>query len=550
MTNTQDEINRLKAEIKKTEKELEWYNDTYKNRKLIGIIKDRILIRFKFIEKLILLLKNNPYLFKSKSPSILSEKIVCVIVNHNNNENAIKLRNNFSRYFDTIIIDSGSEIKDKTFICLENVYYSGLLNNAYNYAKTNKYDFLLSICSDVICENSEIDKMALTLKKLDLTKIGVYSPSSSGRSHAYCKQGNNSGLRSVPFVEGFMFLADMNILEKIFPVDLDINLYGWGLDVAKGYFCRKNNKLCLIDDSVNVYHPGDIGYSTELAEVDMWKWINSFEDESFKTFYSNHIDIIRKGQAGLNKVSVIIPCYNQALYLKETIFNVLLQEHGNIEIIIVDDGSTDNTKEIALEYTSVFSNIKYFYKENGGLGDTRNKGLKNSTGDFIQFLDSDDLLSSNKIFSQIYDFVEDRNVDISYSEYLCFEDGNKDKTWKYSRLILNNDPVLDFIKNWETELSIPVHCFLFKKSTIENLYFDTELPNHEDWDFHLKVASLSPKYKYQPNGIAYYRVRPTSMARDKELMIKGKKMCIKKAIDSNMFFGNYMDELKKRYAEN
>lgn len=545
---TEQELNRLENEIKQLNHSLEWYKNTYERRRLSGIIKDRFLqhkLVSKYYSKLAKLISTKK-IKQAHNRSFLSENVLCCIVNYNMNENALKIRTVVSPHLDTIIIDSGSTVKNKAFLCLDNVYYSGLLNNSYKIAKENGYKYILFICSDVVCEKDQMNIMFKNLSQLNLKEIGVYSPSSSGRSHSYCKKKENKGVRPVPFVEGFMFLAAMEIIEMFTPIDLNINKFGWGLDVAKGFYCRQKDLLCLIDDEVTVHHPDGTGYSSDLADIEMEKWLNASTNLDFKNYCEKQINILRSGQDGKNKVSVIVPCYNQVQYLEETIHNIQMQEHGNIEIVLINDGSTDNTDSISKKLASQYSNIIYVNKENGGLGNTRNIGLKYANGEFIQFLDSDDILSPDKILNQIIDFINDPELDVSYSEYLCFDDADKTKKWTYSRLQLKEDPILDLIENWETELSIPVHCFLFRKSILDSIYFDEELPNHEDWEFHLKVAAKKPKYKYQPKGIAYYRVRQTSMSRDRELMIKGKKMCIQKAIDSGSFSDIYLDALYKR----
>lgn len=92
--------------------------------------------------------------------------------------------------------------------------------------------------------------------------------------------------------------------------------------------------------------------------------------------------------ANFELVSVIIPCYKQAHFLKEAIDSVLNQNYKNVEIIVVDDGSPDNTKEVALQYEAV----RYFHQQNRGLAAARNAGLKRSTGRYVVFLDADDRL--------------------------------------------------------------------------------------------------------------------------------------------------------------
>ena len=86
-------------------------------------------------------------------------------------------------------------------------------------------------------------------------------------------------------------------------------------------------------------------------------------------------------------ISVIVPCYNQAQYLDECLQSVLNQTYQNWECIIVNDGSPDNTHEIAESYCRKDARFKYFYKENGGLSSARNAGISISNGEFIQFLD-------------------------------------------------------------------------------------------------------------------------------------------------------------------
>lgn len=96
-------------------------------------------------------------------------------------------------------------------------------------------------------------------------------------------------------------------------------------------------------------------------------------------------------------VSVIVPIYNTESYLNDCLDSVISQTYDNIEVILVDDGSTDNSREIALEYRNMDRRIKYFYKENGGLSSARNKGIEECKGEYLFFLDSDDMLVSNAV---------------------------------------------------------------------------------------------------------------------------------------------------------
>jgi len=477
-----------------------------------------------------------------------NKRILCTIVNYDRNENARKLRNSFSGYFSTIVIDSGSPVKDPSFINLPNVYYSGLYNYAYNTALTNGYQFLLFICSDVIFEEPEVKKMIDCLTTIDLDKVGIYSPSSSGRSHYQCKKTNSSGLRSVDFAEGFMFLANMELLKIISLIDTEKNLFGWGIDVIQGYYAKTMKLLCLIDDRVSVFHPEETGYPIDNAEEQMYNWFNSFpEGEEITSFHLHRVNRIRKGIETNFKISVIVPCYNQVAWLEEAILSVFSQTYSNFEILIINDGSTDDTAIIGKRLEDTFSQVKYIFQENGGLSAARNCGLDHATGDMIQFLDADDILSVNKFNYAVERFIESDETGIVYSNYLCFEDRNREKTWTYSRVTLEGDPVLDIIAHWETELSIPIHCFIFKKDIIGDSRFDTSLPNHEDWEFHLDIASKRPNYLFDPESTAYYRIKSVAMSQNKEMMKKGKNWCIANMIASNKFANSHLEQLYKRF---
>ena len=106
-------------------------------------------------------------------------------------------------------------------------------------------------------------------------------------------------------------------------------------------------------------------------------------------------------------ISIIVPCYNQAQYLPETLQSVLEQDYRHWECIIINDGSPDNTEEVALEWCSKDERFKYFKKENGGLSDARNYGIKHSVGKYILPLDSDDKISKDYTLEAI-------NVGLSY----------------------------------------------------------------------------------------------------------------------------------------
>lgn len=100
-------------------------------------------------------------------------------------------------------------------------------------------------------------------------------------------------------------------------------------------------------------------------------------------------------------VSIVVTCFNQACYLERSVQSVLSQTFTDLECIIVDDGSTDGTREVAQGFQSRDSRVSYFYKENGGVSSARNCGFRQAKGEWIQFLDSDDWIDEAKISSQL-----------------------------------------------------------------------------------------------------------------------------------------------------
>lgn len=127
------------------------------------------------------------------------------------------------------------------------------------------------------------------------------------------------------------------------------------------------------------------------------------------------------------KFSVIIPVYNVEKYLEECVHSVLSQDFQNYEIILVNDGSTDNSGKICDEYVQKYSQIKVIHKENGGLSDARNFGIREAKGDYLIFLDSDDFWQGRNILSEISSIIETQNQpDIIFYGITQFFNGQTD----------------------------------------------------------------------------------------------------------------------------
>jgi glycosyltransferase involved in cell wall biosynthesis len=238
-----------------------------------------------------------------------------------------------------------------------------------------------------------------------------------------------------------------------------------------------------------------------------------------------------------SQVSVIVPCYNQASYLVETLQSVLNQSYSNWECIIVNDGSTDNTEDVALSWCKKDSRFSYFYKENGGLSSARNAGISVSNGEYIQFLDSDDLIVPEKIEFQMLDL---QDCQISVSDYFSFQDGNIEMLApnRYLSPFLSEvEYKKEIISDWEYRKSIPCHSVLFQKELLDKytIRFDESLPNHEDWVFWVMLFYFSDTIRNNKQVLSLYRIRNQSMSVDYKLMRLG---FLKAAQKLEVFFKN------------
>lgn len=142
------------------------------------------------------------------------------------------------------------------------------------------------------------------------------------------------------------------------------------------------------------------------------------------------------------QISVIIPVYNTEEYLKQCIDSVLNQEEIDVELILLDDGSTDKSVYICQKYSEKYENIHFFKGKHGGVSDARNCGIKRAKGDYIMFLDSDDFLQPN-VLKKMYDAVSLTYADMVVGNY-CYQYGKKQKPAE-PRLVDNLYTPLQFI---------------------------------------------------------------------------------------------------------
>jgi len=235
-------------------------------------------------------------------------------------------------------------------------------------------------------------------------------------------------------------------------------------------------------------------------------------------------------------VSIIIPTYNDGLVVCQAIDCSLNQTYKNREVIVVDDGSTDATEQLLKERYQ--DKIVYVRQENRGPGAARNRGVRNASGKYVQFLDADDLIDRDKIRMQIDLLKGVPGRALSYCDYVyCDMDDitviHKDRY--LSPVLQKEKPYYDIMMKWETELSIPMHCFLFDVALFKEngIAFDERLPSNEDWDCWMDIFALQPHVVYIDKVLAYYRIRRGSRCSNRLKMRKGYLWAIDKQIRKN-----------------
>jgi glycosyltransferase involved in cell wall biosynthesis len=204
-------------------------------------------------------------------------------------------------------------------------------------------------------------------------------------------------------------------------------------------------------------------------------------------------------------VSVIIPSFNAELYILETINSVLNQSHEQVEVIVVDDGSTDKTLEIISSIAD--PRLIMVRQENAGACAARNLGFIKSRGDYIQFLDADDLLSPNKIQEQI-DILRSAPADsISSCPWERFYEAPGDGNEESFSLLKDYDvPVQWLIDSWMWKGMAQTSVWLTPRSLIEVAGpWDETLRINQDGEFFARVLLQARSIKFSRDGMVYYR---------------------------------------------
>ncbi|WP_375512534.1 glycosyltransferase family 2 protein [uncultured Nostoc sp.] len=228
-------------------------------------------------------------------------------------------------------------------------------------------------------------------------------------------------------------------------------------------------------------------------------------------------------------VSVIIPTFQRADLVSETIESVLAQTYTDYEIIVVNDGSTDNTREVLAKFKDKITVID---QENKGLATARNTGIMASQGQYIAFVDDDDLWIPNKLEKQIPCFESNPNIGLVYSNIVFFDDNCvfTSKIWPKG----SHPPGV--LKSWMLFMVdyIPVPTVVVRRECLDKVgLFDQTLTSCEDYDLWLRIIEKFSVH-FLNKTVAFYRQSVNSMSTNKERMLVNEIRVKEKAFSRNL----------------
>jgi len=196
-----------------------------------------------------------------------------------------------------------------------------------------------------------------------------------------------------------------------------------------------------------------------------------------------------------------MPCYNAEAYLAETVSNVFSQSYGHLELIIVDDGSTDQSTAILSKLNQQYPDLKVFHQQNQGPYPARNFALKHAKGEYIAFMDADDYWSTDCL-EKLYQGLTENNADLSYCGWQNIVENGEDGLPYIPPAYEKGDIVDHFL----TGCPWPIHAALTHKTIIDKVNgFSTRSFSSMDYDFWIRISAVTQQITLVPEVLAFYR---------------------------------------------
>ena len=237
-------------------------------------------------------------------------------------------------------------------------------------------------------------------------------------------------------------------------------------------------------------------------------------------------------------VSIITPCYNYGRYLGETLQSLINQTYQNWECIVVNDGSSDNTEEVANAFARSDNRFIYISQSNKGLPGARNTALARSAGKYIQLLDADDFLEVDKLRLQVELLEANQSIDFVYSEMLIFSSNAIERVFSPFKLINRhelrgkNQLLIDAFIN--DTFFLP-GCVIFRRTLFEKVGgFNETLYGLEDWEYWSRAALTGHEFYWddRPGTRLMVRDHDSNMSKAREKMLLSRLVARKSIIDT------------------
>lgn len=246
-------------------------------------------------------------------------------------------------------------------------------------------------------------------------------------------------------------------------------------------------------------------------------------------------------------VTVIVPVYNVEKYISECIKSIVEQTYTKLDIILVDDGSTDNSGLICDEYKGIDDRIRVVHKKNGGAASAKNVGLDLVKGNYVCFVDSDDFLSKDYVEKLLKNMIEN-NSDISECLFFnLYKDEKLNESFYSQNRIFSSEQYLEqYIKDWKSSL---FWNKLFKANVINNIRFKKERRCIDDEFFTYKVILNSKRVSKLDEPIYFYRQRKSSAINNSRNNTQKVQDSIDILIERYSLVTNKYPKLKKEYID-
>lgn len=224
-------------------------------------------------------------------------------------------------------------------------------------------------------------------------------------------------------------------------------------------------------------------------------------------------------------VSIIIPTYNSSQFLAAAIDSVFAQTFNDFEVLVIDDGSTDNTSETIKQYRD---SIRYIWQENSGVSVARNNGIKESKGRYVAFLDADDTWFPNKLERQIAEMKQNPERKVCYSDFQAVDEYLK--PFEKKRLYPKSTALVDLLTQGNLVGSI---CTVLCERTLFDVVdgFDSNLSQCADWDLLVRLAMLTD-FIFIDEKLVTYRHHETNMSRNAALLERDSTFVLEKSFSS------------------